>query len=201
MRTLKKCWCLLLITACASKNNLLLPIVAPTAHEARWQIEQAETPSLVVAVPEGKNWRWVWTDALGIPIARQTLVNQKWEEDGLLPPNATAKALFTALMILDMSKEERGKVFPNLGMGISSTLSDVLGKKSEIKKSFHIFKRTEQPPSAFKPIPLLFLYTCVEKLKEEHSIVSQLEQQCSSNTTIELTLYPKQTVLTVHRLP
>src|SRR3546814_11987913 len=37
-------------------------------------------------------------DPLGIPLARQRLVDGQWQADGLLPPNAEARELFAALL-------------------------------------------------------------------------------------------------------
>ena len=42
--------------------------------------------------------RWSLLDALGAPRARQILQNGKWRNDGFLPPNAQARALFSALV-------------------------------------------------------------------------------------------------------
>ncbi|MNE56231.1 hypothetical protein D3C80_1511250 [compost metagenome] len=37
-------------------------------------------------------------DPLGIPQARQRLIDRQWQADGLLPPNPQARELFAALL-------------------------------------------------------------------------------------------------------
>ena len=37
-------------------------------------------------------------DPLGIPQARQKLIDGQWQADGLLPPNPEARELFAALL-------------------------------------------------------------------------------------------------------
>ncbi|MCQ4307339.1 hypothetical protein NA645_04950 [Pseudomonas stutzeri] len=53
---------------------------------------------LLVIQQEGAALRWSLLDPLGVPLARQLLVNGQWRADGLLPPNAEARELFAALL-------------------------------------------------------------------------------------------------------
>lgn len=54
--------------------------------------------SLLIIEPVGVNeWRFVQVDALGAPMARQTLQNGQWRADGFLPPNPKARVLFSAV--------------------------------------------------------------------------------------------------------
>ncbi len=51
-------------------------------------------------------------DPLGIPRARQLLIDGKWQADGLLPPNPEARELFAALMFALTSDQELNSRYP-----------------------------------------------------------------------------------------
>ena len=53
---------------------------------------------LLVIQQEGPALRWSLLSPLGVPLARQLLVDGRWQADGLLPPNAQARELFAALL-------------------------------------------------------------------------------------------------------
>jgi len=53
---------------------------------------------MLVVQQIGPASRWSLFDPLGVPLARQLLQNGKWRSDGLLPPNAPARALFAELI-------------------------------------------------------------------------------------------------------
>lgn len=53
---------------------------------------------LLVIQQEGAALRWSLLSPLGVPLARQLLVDGRWQADGLLPPNAQARELFAALL-------------------------------------------------------------------------------------------------------
>lgn len=93
--------CLILLCACASKAplperspHLMLPI---QLHIVREQAEQRQDWLLVIQ-QETAGLRWSMMDPLGIPVARQRLVDGAWQADGLLPPNPQARELFAALL-------------------------------------------------------------------------------------------------------
>ena len=92
---------LLLLSACASQAPL--PVQAPTLplpqqlHVQRLLDGQRQDWVLVIA-PEGSGIRWSMMDLLGIPQARQKLIDGQWQADGLLPPNPEARTLFAALL-------------------------------------------------------------------------------------------------------
>ncbi|MDB6051292.1 MAG: hypothetical protein JWR17_4038 [Pseudomonas sp.] len=93
--------CLLLLCACASKAplpehspHLSLPM---QLHILREQAEQRQDWLLVIQ-QETAGLRWSLMDPLGIPVARQRLVDGAWQADGLLPPNPQARELFAALL-------------------------------------------------------------------------------------------------------
>jgi len=93
--------CLLLLSACASQPplpektpSLALPL---QLHIQRQQAEQRQDWLLVIQA-EGPGIRWSLIDPLGIPLARQQLIDGRWQADGLLPPNPEARELFAALL-------------------------------------------------------------------------------------------------------
>jgi hypothetical protein len=92
---------ILLLSACASRAplpeqtpDLRLPL---QLHIQRLQADQRLDWVLVIQ-REGLGIRWSMMDLLGIPQARQKLVDGNWHADGLLPPNAEARELFAALL-------------------------------------------------------------------------------------------------------
>ena len=93
--------CLLLLSACASRAplpehlpNLTLPL---QMHIQRLVADQRQDWVLVIQ-QEDSGLRWSMMDLLGIPQARQILIDDKWLSDGLLPPNPEARELFAALL-------------------------------------------------------------------------------------------------------
>ncbi len=93
--------CVLLLSACASQ--VPLPVAMPhlqlpmQLHIQRQQAEQRQDWLLVIQ-QEATGLRWSLMDPLGIPLARQQLIQGQWQADGLLPPNAEARELFAALL-------------------------------------------------------------------------------------------------------
>lgn len=91
----------LLLSACASQAplpahtpELALPL---QLHIQRKQAGQWQD-WLLVLQREDAGLRWSLLDPLGIPLARQRLVDGQWQADGLLPPNPEARELFAALL-------------------------------------------------------------------------------------------------------
>nr|WP_238786320.1 hypothetical protein [Pseudomonas sp. S49] len=92
---------ILLLSACASQaplpaGNPTLPLPLQL-HIERQQAEQRQDWLLVIQ-REGPGIRWSMMDPLGIPQARQQLIDGHWQADGLLPPNPEARELFAALL-------------------------------------------------------------------------------------------------------
>ena len=90
----------LLLTACSAA----LPLAQGDARApfiSQYQVTAEDgTDSLVVGEYQGDDrWRWLQTSPLGTPLARQLYENGHWRNDGFLPPNRSATALFTALML------------------------------------------------------------------------------------------------------
>ncbi|WP_421551992.1 hypothetical protein [Pseudomonas yamanorum] len=107
--------CLLLLSACASQPPL--PAKTPVLslplqlHVQREQDGQRQD-WLLVMQREGGGIRWSMMDPLGIPQARQKLINGAWQADGLLPPNPQARELFAALLFALTSADEVSKLYP-----------------------------------------------------------------------------------------
>ncbi|MGF6128706.1 hypothetical protein QF019_003930 [Pseudomonas frederiksbergensis] len=93
--------CVLLLSACASRAPL--PEHNPTLtlplqlHIQRLVADDRQDWVLVIQ-QEGPALRWSMMDLLGIPQARQKLIDGDWHADGLLPPNPEARELFAALL-------------------------------------------------------------------------------------------------------
>ena len=68
---------------------------------------------LLVIQRENGGIRWSMMDPLGIPQARQKLINGEWQADGLLPPNPQARELFAALLFALTSAEELRALYPS----------------------------------------------------------------------------------------
>ncbi|MGY2439981.1 hypothetical protein [Pseudomonas sp. SDO52101_S400] len=107
--------CALLLTACASQAPL--PVDNPTLplplqlHIERQQAEQRQDWLLVIQ-HEGQGIRWSMMDPLGIPQARQQLIDGHWQADGLLPPNPEARELFAALLFALTPSDELSRNYP-----------------------------------------------------------------------------------------
>ncbi|MDO4231123.1 MAG: hypothetical protein Q4D19_03220 [Lautropia sp.] len=75
-----------------------------------------QTPSLVVVQPqEDGSWRWQRLDAFGAPQARMIArPGGRWQNDGFMPPNAEARALFDGMLMLLTPESQRARVWPEL---------------------------------------------------------------------------------------
>ncbi|MCF4997805.1 hypothetical protein GIW70_04980 [Pseudomonas syringae] len=107
--------CALLLSACASQPPL--PVENPTLalplqlHIEREQADQRQDWLLVIQ-QEGQGIRWSMMDPLGIPLARQKLIDGHWQADGLLPPNPEARELFAALLFALTPSGEVARNYP-----------------------------------------------------------------------------------------
>lgn len=105
----------LLLNACASQpplpaQNPDLPLPLQL-HIQRLQADQRLDWVLVIQ-REDQGIRWSMMDLLGIPQARQKLINGKWQADGLLPPNPEARELFAALLFALTPEAELAANYP-----------------------------------------------------------------------------------------
>ena len=99
----------LLLAACAGapplpqhEVDLGLP---RQAHVIERTANQPDLDRMLVVQQEGQASRWSLFDPLGVPLARQLLQNGQWRGDGLLPPNAPARALFAELIFAWMPQD------------------------------------------------------------------------------------------------
>ena len=118
--------CLLLLSACASQPPLpektpalALPI---QLHVQRLADGQSQDWLLVIQ-REGGAIRWSMMDPLGIPQARQKLIDGQWQADGLLPPNPQARELFAALLFALTAADDVRALYPGAqAMDLTRTL-------------------------------------------------------------------------------
>ncbi|RQO58951.1 hypothetical protein [Pseudomonas sp. KBW05] len=118
--------CLLLLSACASQPplpektpSLALPL---QLHVQRLADGQSQDWLLVIQ-REGNGIRWSMMDPLGIPQARQKLIDGQWQADGLLPPNPQARELFAALLFALTSADDLRALYPSAqAMDLTRTL-------------------------------------------------------------------------------
>ncbi|OPA94580.1 hypothetical protein BFW86_01645 [Pseudomonas fluorescens] len=118
--------CLLLLSACASQPPLpqRTPALAlpMQLHVQRLADGQSQDWLLVIQREDGAV-RWSMMDPLGIPQARQKLVDGHWQADGLLPPNPQARELFAALLFALTSADEVRALYPSAqAMDLTRTL-------------------------------------------------------------------------------
>lgn len=106
---------LLLLAGCASQAplpaadvHLALPL---QLHVQRQQQQQSQDWLLVIQ-QEGQALRWSLLDLLGIPQARQRLVQGAWQADGLLPPNPEARELFAAVLFALTPAQQLASNYP-----------------------------------------------------------------------------------------
>ncbi|MDR0188207.1 hypothetical protein RCO22_04605 [Pseudomonas yamanorum] len=107
--------CLLLLSACASQPPLpsKTPVLSlPLQLHVQREQDGQRQDWLLVMQREAGGIRWSMMDPLGIPQARQKLINGAWQADGLLPPNPQARELFAALLFALTSADEVSKLYP-----------------------------------------------------------------------------------------
>lgn len=118
--------CLLLLSACASQPPLpeKTPALAlPLQLHVQRLADGQSQDWLLVIQREGAAIRWSMMDPLGIPQARQKLINGEWQADGLLPPNPQARALFAALLFALTSANDLRALYPSAqAMDLTRTL-------------------------------------------------------------------------------
>lgn len=107
--------CVMLLSACTSRAplpekipDLPLPL---QLHIQRVQDDKRQDWVLVIQREE-PGIRWSMMDLLGIPQARQKLIDKTWESDGFLPPNPEARELFAALLFALTPKDELATNYP-----------------------------------------------------------------------------------------
>lgn len=100
---MRRLWLSLLLVLGGCAHRAPLPESLPALdwplqlHVQRQQAGQTQDWLLVIQ-REGRALRWSLLDPLGLPLARQRLLDRRWQNDGLLPPNPEARELFAALL-------------------------------------------------------------------------------------------------------
>ena len=105
----------LLLGACSARPPV--PVELPALalpqqfHVVREQAGQRQDWLLVIQAEQGR-LRWSLLDLLGIPQARQVLDGDRWQADGLLPPNPAARELFAAALFALTPAEQLPQLYP-----------------------------------------------------------------------------------------
>ncbi len=121
---------LLLLGACAQQQPLpsQTPLLSLPMQLHVQRHEHGSTDNwLLVIQQEGAALRWSLFNPLGVPLARQLLLDGSWQADGLLPPNAEARALFAALLFALSPAEQLDELYagqPWTLQGSSRSLAD-----------------------------------------------------------------------------
>ena len=107
--------CIALLGACATQaplptGNPTLPL--PLQLHIERNLAEQRQDWLLVIQREGSGIRWSMMDPLGIPQARQQLIDGRWQADGLLPPNPEARELFAALLFALTPSSELLRLYP-----------------------------------------------------------------------------------------
>lgn len=90
----------------------VLPSIAPQWFTLERQEAEQNQPFLLAVEPIENGIRFVQTDALGAPIARQIVNEQAWQNDGFIAPNAESRRLFAA--ILSQLGRDEHAIYPQL---------------------------------------------------------------------------------------
>lgn len=77
---------------------------------------EGHAPTLVVVQPQDDgSWRWQRLDAFGAPQARMIArPGGQWQNDGFMPPDAGARALFAGMLLLLTPESQRSQHWPGL---------------------------------------------------------------------------------------
>lgn len=107
----------MLLASCAGQRALPLHIpeldLPRRVHLVEHVPDHTAQDRILVAQRESKTTlRWLMFDPLGLPIARQLLEDGKWRNDGFLPPNASARTLFSALIFAWTPENELARTYP-----------------------------------------------------------------------------------------
>lgn len=106
---------LALLAACSTAPTLPTALPAldlPAQLLIRKQTAQDARDMILIVQQEPAGLRWSLLDPIGMPLARQLLQDGKWANDGLVPPNADAHALFAALLFAWTSGKDLASVYP-----------------------------------------------------------------------------------------
>ena len=105
-----------LLTACAARAPL--PQIEPALPQPlqlhlQVDIDGQAQDWLLVIQRAGQSLRWLLVEPLGVPLARQSLRDDGWHADGLLPPNPRARELFAALLFALTPEAQLPQAYPD----------------------------------------------------------------------------------------
>jgi phosphoribosyl-AMP cyclohydrolase len=92
---------LALLAGCSTAPTLPVALPAidlPAQLLLRRQTTQETRDLILVVQQDPAGLRFSMLDPIGMPVARQLLQQGRWSNDGLVPPNADAHAVFAALL-------------------------------------------------------------------------------------------------------
>lgn len=105
----------LLLSGCAARQPLPAELPAldlPKQLHVQQQQHGQRLDWLLVIQREDDRLRWSLLDLLGMPQARQLLDHQRWQADGLLPPNPVAREVFAAVLFALTPEATLGQLYP-----------------------------------------------------------------------------------------
>lgn len=145
----------LLLAACAAHlpvperaPTLRLPLTLHIQHDAG----AGRQDWLLVLQEEDQALRWSLFDPLGVPLARQRLEAGIWHNDGLLPPNAEARELFTALLFALTPENEFASRYPQAQRTTDSRKLDDWLVRYRTRQEFSL-ERRDGPRYQIAPLP------------------------------------------------
>jgi len=106
---------LALLAACSTAPTLPTALPAldlPAQLLIRKQTAQDARDMILIVQQDPAGLRWSLLDPIGMPLARQLLQDGKWANDGLVPPNADAHALFAALLFAWTPGQDLASAYP-----------------------------------------------------------------------------------------
>lgn len=143
-------FCALLLVGCASAPPIPkepISFALPRwVHVTQGAPGEAKLDFLLVAQREGQTTRWSLFDPLGVPQARQILDQGKWSNDGFLPPNRRARALFSALIFAWTPPESLARAYAP-GEWQASMSADGNDTRRLLKNGTPVFAVQWQSPS------------------------------------------------------
>jgi hypothetical protein len=107
---------IVLLAGCAARAPL--PNVSPTLELPQQLLVQrraadADSDWLLVIQDDAGALRFTLLDPLGVPLARQRLLDGDWHSEGLLPPNPQARELFAAVLFALTPTGQLSRFYPD----------------------------------------------------------------------------------------
>lgn len=111
----------LLLSGCAARAPLPASMPAlELPQQLHVQRHAPDTDWLLVIQDDAGALRFSLLDPLGVPLARQRLVQGEWHSEGLLPPNPQARELFAAVLFALTPQDQLARTYPDSRAGAES---------------------------------------------------------------------------------